>query len=78
MSRSKLYNYFNAASSKEEKVLGKHLFVIEIKKRKQLEIPPKELRAGDKVRYAKEEVRAAKRADYDIDYEQLLTKSLSD
>jgi hypothetical protein len=78
ISGSKLCEYLNAAGSKEEKALGKHVFAMEVKKRKRSETPPEEIRAGDEARYAKEEERAAKRVDHDVDYEQSSTKSLSD
>jgi hypothetical protein len=78
ISGSKLCEYLNAAGSKEEKALGKHVFAMEVKKRKRSETPPEEIRVGDEARYAKEEERAAKRVDHDVDYEQSSTKSLSD
>jgi hypothetical protein len=67
------------ADSKEEKALGKHVFAMEVKKRKRSETPPEEIRADDEVRFAEQEERTAKRVDYDIDYEEKSsTKSLSD
>jgi len=48
--------------------LGGNVFVKEVKKWKWSETPPEEIRAGDEARYAEQEKRAAKRADYDIDY----------
>ncbi|KAF9733735.1 hypothetical protein PMIN01_08078 [Paraphaeosphaeria minitans] len=51
----------------------------EIKKRKRSETPPEEIRAGDEARYAKEEERAAKRVDHDMDYQdKSSTQSFSD
>lgn len=74
--RLRLCEYLSAADNKEEQALGKHVLAKEVKKRKRSETPPEEIRADDKVRYAE---RAAKRADYDINYkEKSLTKSLSD
>jgi hypothetical protein len=78
ISGSKLCEYLNAAGSKEEKALGKHVFAMEVKKRKRSETPPEEIRADDEVRFAKQEERTAKRVDYDLDYEKSSTKSLSD
>jgi hypothetical protein len=76
---STLCEYLNAADSKEEQALGKHVFVEEIKKRKRSETPPEEMRAGDDARYSEQEERAAKRADRDMDYlDTTSTKSLSD
>ncbi|KAF2788653.1 hypothetical protein K505DRAFT_255056 [Melanomma pulvis-pyrius CBS 109.77] len=76
---SKLCEYLNAADSKEEQALGKHVFAKEVKKRKRSETPPEEIRASDEARYAKEEERAAKRVDRDMDYQdKSSTKSVSD
>jgi hypothetical protein len=76
---SKLCEYLNAADSKEEQTLGKHVFDKEVKKRKRSETPPEEMKAADEARYAEQEKRAAERADDDIDYEERSsTKSLSD
>jgi hypothetical protein len=79
ISGSKLCEYLNAADSKEEKALGKHVLAIEVKKRKRSETPPEEIRADDEVRFAEQEERTAKRVDHDIDYEEKSsTKSLSE
>ena len=79
ISGTKLCEYLNAADSKEEQALGKHVFAKEVKKRKRSETPPEEIRAGDEATYAREEERAAKRAERDIDYEdRSSTKSLPD
>jgi hypothetical protein len=79
ISGTTLCEYLNAADSKEEQALGKHVFAREIKKRKRSETPPEEIRAGDEARYAKEEERVAKRADRDMDYQdKSSTKSFSD
>ncbi|OWY42261.1 hypothetical protein AALT_g11983 [Alternaria alternata] len=79
ISGTKLCEYLNAADSKEEQALGKHVFAKEVKKRKRSETPPEEIRAGDEAIYAREEERAAKRADRDMDYQdRSSTKSHSD
>jgi ribosomal protein L35 len=76
---SKLCEYLNAADSKEEQALGKHVFDKEVKKRKRSETPPEEMKADDEARYAEQMERAAKRADIDMDYEEKSsTRSLSD
>lgn len=62
-----LCEYLNVADSREEQVLGKHVFAKEVKKRKRSATPPKEIRAGDEARYAEDEERATKRVDHDID-----------
>ena len=55
--------------SRDEQALGKHVFAKEVKKRKRSATPPEEITAGDEARYAEEERRVAKRADYDMDYQ---------
>ena len=42
---------------------------ININKRRRSTTPPEELRPEDEARYVKQEKRAAKREDYDVDYE---------
>jgi hypothetical protein len=79
ISGSQLCRYLYAAETRFERVLGKHSFTKEVKKRKRSETPPEEIRASDDARYAEQEGRVAKRADLDMDYEERSsTKSLSD
>jgi len=76
---SMLCEYLSAADSQEEQALGKQVFAKEVKKRKRSETPPEEIRPDDEAGYAEEEMRAAKRADRDSDYQdELSTKNLSD
>jgi hypothetical protein len=79
ISGSKLCEYLHAAGSKEQKALGKHVFAMEVKKRKRSETPPEEIRAGDEAIFAEQEEREAKSANRDINYEERSsTKSFSD
>lgn len=74
-----LCQYLAAAESKVRRALRKHSFANKVSKRKRSETPPEKIRAGDEARYAEQEERAAKRADYDVDYhDKSSTKSLSD
>lgn len=50
-----------------------------VKKRRRSTTPPEVIRAADEARYAEQEERAAKRTEYDIDYEEESSpNSLSD
>ncbi|KAH9873080.1 hypothetical protein J1614_005477 [Plenodomus biglobosus] len=76
---SKLHQSVHAVESRVERAIGKHTFTKEVKKRKRSELCPEEIRTGDEARYAEEEERAAKHADYDMNYQgKSSSKSLSD
>ncbi|KAL5118396.1 hypothetical protein ACEQ8H_003746 [Pleosporales sp. CAS-2024a] len=79
ISGSQLCQYLDAVEARVKRVRGKPSNSKEIKKRPRSESPPEEIRASDEASYAKQEERAAKRADLDLDYEERSsTKSLSD
>jgi hypothetical protein len=53
--------------------------LIKIRKRKRSETPPEAIGSSDEARYAEQEKRASKRADYDMDYKEYSSiKSFSD
>ncbi|KAF2270023.1 hypothetical protein CC78DRAFT_611691 [Lojkania enalia] len=79
ISRIQLCQYVATAESNVQRALRKESLVNNVNKRKRSETPPEEMQSDDEVKYAKQEERAAKRADHDIDYEdKLLNKSPSD
>jgi hypothetical protein len=53
--------------------------LIKTRKQKRSETPPEAMGSSDEARYAEQEKRAAKRADYDMDYKEYSSiKSFSD
>ncbi|KAF1952620.1 hypothetical protein CC80DRAFT_527689 [Byssothecium circinans] len=60
-----LCRYVDAAESKVRRALRTESLGNNVKKRKRSEIPPEEIQSSDEAKYAKQEERAAKRADHD-------------
>ncbi|KAF1841541.1 uncharacterized protein K460DRAFT_388461 [Cucurbitaria berberidis CBS 394.84] len=73
-----LCRYIDAAEGKVGRALRTESLGNNVKKRKRSETPA-EIQSSDEAKYAKQEERAAKRADYDVDYQdKRSTKSRSD